>query len=177
MFTKKLITEPDFFSSKHELYRIDGLHSAYLPSGTIQILQRVLGNEPSGYIWLLDYRLDRLCVDVVQEKVPSCFGENTEERDIQIHYITMDIILKAKIFMKYLDVFKGHVDLVYSLKPKPRKLHLASVPDANKPRLFEQNQIEFFFSIPHQHEHSLVVSDKKEIVDRFVASVRSPDQT
>jgi hypothetical protein len=141
--------------------------SLLLPSGTNGVLRTMLGDQPNGYVWFLDAYNKFGNTEWIQNNMPSCFGECVEERKIQVNCLHMDIVFQVKVFLKYLDRFDAWCDVIYSAKPKPYGLQIKTIPDHLKGKIFKQNQIEFYYSIPHPNEYAMVYSCKPEILEKF----------
>jgi hypothetical protein len=145
-----------------------GLYSVILAPGTHGILKKVLGTCPVGYIWILETYFEHQHKDWIEKNLPSCFGEMITDRQIFIDEIKMQITMEAKNFLTYLDNFHKHVEIAYSSKVKPCSLQLNIIPDHIKGKVFNENQIDFYYSLPHPNEYALVLSTQKEVLKNFI---------
>jgi len=151
---------------------VPGLYSIILPPASADILEHVFSPSASGFVWIMDCGWRYMNLDWIKDHLPTCFGELLEERQVQLQYVLADIVMKPTDFIKYLNGFDNGLDLIYSERTKPFRISIEAVPLPNRPRLFEQNQIEFYYSLPHRYEYSVVQSTKKENIEIFIEAIR-----
>ena len=149
--------------------RHPGLYEVILSPGTIHVMKHILPSLPSGYIWLIDYGRRFTNLDWISENVPSIFGENSQDRVLEITSFNMDVTVKSELFLSSLDNENLYgTTIVYSSKPKPEGLDLENIHDKNKAKVFLQNHIEFFYHIPHPYEYALLLSPNIDLLNEFI---------
>ncbi|ADV62990.1 hypothetical protein Isop_2416 [Isosphaera pallida ATCC 43644] len=89
---------------------------------------------------------------------------------VKVKRLEMDVSLPTSEFLRLLHFYSGRgLDLVQAARPLPPQLSVADLKPESKARIFREVGIVFQFYLPHPHEHALVTSQSREVLEKIVS--------
>ncbi|MBA2227129.1 MAG: hypothetical protein WHU94_16325 [Thermogemmata sp.] len=147
----------------------DHFFGVLLPVCTASILTKIL--DPSvPWITLVGFRSPEAC-RWIERHLPPLFDPSRRVESVTVKYLEMDVSLPTAEFLHLLHLFLDQgVDLVQADRPLPPSLFLDALKPKSKARVYREVGIVLRFYLPHPHEHALVTSPSREILERVVAA-------
>ncbi len=149
----------------------DDFFGVLLPVCTTSILLKVLDpNVP--WVTLVGFRSQE-ARDWIEQHLPPLFDPSCRVESVQVKRLEMDVSLPSTEFLRLLPSFAGRgEDLVQAIRPLPPQLSVAELKPESKARVFREVGIVLQFYLPHPHEHAVVTSPSRDVLERIVTSLR-----
>lgn len=142
-----------------------------LPVCDSSILANILDtNVP--WVTLVGFWVDWLVV-WIEEHMPPLFDPARRLENVHVKQLKLDVSLKTAEFLRILPSFKDRgVELVQGVRPLPHGLSIDELKPESKAHILREVGITLHFYIPHPHEHALVGSPSRDILERIVSTIR-----
>src|SRR5262249_7757054 len=142
-----------------------------LPFCDASILPKVLDpNVP--YVWLIDFWWPDEIRKWIEQHLPPVVDPTHRVETVQIRRLEMDATLSTGDFLRLLPFFAKHgVDLIQATRPLPPRFYMDALKPESKAHVFHQLGIVLEFHLPIAHEHALVTSTSRAVLEAIVAAV------
>ncbi len=147
----------------------EDLFSILLPVCDASVLSKVLDpNVP--WVTLIGFSSDE-AVHWIEQHLLPLFDPSRRVESVKVKRLEMDVSLPTAEFLRLLQVFSGRgLDLVQATRPLPPRLLVAELTPESKARIFREVGITLQFYLPHPHEHAIVTSPSREVLEKIVAT-------
>lgn len=147
----------------------DDFFGVILPVCTTSILLNVLDpNVP--WITLLGFRSEEAS-DWIEQYLPPLLDPTRRVKFVHVKWLEMDVSLPTAEFLRLLPSFAGQgMDLIHATRPLPPRLSVAALKPESKGHVFQEVGIVIQFYLPHPHEHAVVTSPSREVLERIVST-------
>jgi hypothetical protein len=144
--------------------------SVLLPPCDAMVLASVL--DPAvPYVELLEFRSER-ATKWVEENLPPLFESASRVETVQVASLELNVSLSTTDFVRLLPGFSRFgLDLLQAHRRLPPRFSLHSLRPESKGRVFREIGIVLDFHLPHPHEHALISSTSRHVLERIVATL------